>query len=116
MKKIVITIFMLAFLSSGMVMAENRKDLGNPPATISLQGKVIDHETMEELAGVTVELAGTDIKTYTDIDGNFKIDNVQPGRYTLNISYISYKEKSLKDLDLSNPEDDNVEIELEQVN
>ena len=97
-------------------MAENGKESANPPAKISLQGKVIDQKTMEELAGVTVELAGTDMKTYTDIDGNFKIDNVQPGKYTLNISYISYKEKSLKNLDLSNPADDKVEIELEQVN
>lgn len=56
-----------------------------------VSGKVIDKNTGESLAGAVILLKGTDIKTYTDLEGNFSIDNLQPGTYDLEISYISYQ-------------------------
>ena len=38
--------------------------------------EVFDKSTNEELAGVVVAVEGTDMKTYTDMDGNFSIEGV----------------------------------------
>lgn len=61
-------------------------------ATYSMEGTVIDLDTAETLAGVTVKIEGTDIEVKTDLDGNFTIEGLMPGDYNLEVSYISYKE------------------------
>ncbi len=50
---------------------------------LSLSGTVFDFQSGEALTGVEVSIEGTDIKVYTDFDGNFEIDNVKPGNLTL---------------------------------
>jgi hypothetical protein len=38
---------------------------------------------------------------YTDFDGNFKIDNVIPGKYNVLSSYISYTDNKMKEVNVS---------------
>jgi TonB-dependent receptor len=56
-----------------------------------IQGKVTSSETGEELIGATVLLKGTTIGSMVDIDGNYKITNVEPGQYKVICSYISFR-------------------------
>lgn len=113
MKKVIAIVFVLALIA-GNVFAGNDKESGNPPATTQITGKVFDKNTLEELAGVTVEIEGTDIKAYTDIEGNFKIDNVLPGTYNLTVTYISYKETELSKVSIQPSSNKDLEIKLEQ--
>lgn len=67
--------------------AENKSEA----AAISLSGNVIDQVSGEALVGVEVQLAGSQVKTYTDFDGHFVIQDLKPGDYKLVASYTSYK-------------------------
>ena len=60
-------------------------------ATVVLAGSIADAVSGESLAGVEVKIEGTDLKTYTDFDGNFTFNGVKPGEYKVVTSYISYK-------------------------
>ena len=55
-----------------------------------ITGKVVDAQTKETLPGVTVVVDGTSSGTNSDGEGNFKL-KINPGTYSLSISYISYK-------------------------
>jgi hypothetical protein len=63
-------------------------------ATMLLSGSIADEFSGETLVGVEVKIEGTDMKTYTDFDGNFSFNNVKPGEYKVVANYISYEKKS----------------------
>jgi hypothetical protein len=58
---------------------------------VVLVGSISDAKSGESLVGVEVKIEGTDLKTYTDFDGNFTFNNVKPGEYKVVANYISYK-------------------------
>jgi len=70
-------------------------------ASVALVGSISDANSGESLVGVEVKIEGTDLKTYTDFDGNFTFNNVKPGEYKVVANYISYKPAS-KSLEASN--------------
>ncbi|UOE46804.1 TonB-dependent receptor [Mucilaginibacter sp. SMC90] len=57
--------------------------------TGSIKGKVSD-ETNQPLPGATVTIDGTTIGSTTDPNGNYAINNVKAGTYTLSIKFIGY--------------------------
>ncbi|RKE03054.1 carboxypeptidase-like regulatory domain-containing protein [Marinifilum flexuosum] len=67
----------------------------------SLSGIVLDNETGEALVGVAIRFEGSKETVYTDFDGNFKIDNVVPGKYNVLSSYISYTDNKMKEVNVS---------------
>jgi len=112
MKKLFFTL--LIGFSATFVFAEktDSKSEGKTEAAIvSLSGNVIDEVSGEALVGVEVKVEGSDVKTYTDFDGHFVINNLKAGDCKLTASYTSYNkgEKSLK-IDTSN---NKVKIELQ---
>ena len=56
----------------------------------SISGNVTDAETGDPLLGVTIVLKNTNKGVVTDFDGNYIINNVEPGDYTIDLSYIGY--------------------------
>lgn len=79
-----------------------------------LSGSIADEVSGESLVGVEVKIEGTDLKIYTDFDGNFSFKNVKAGEYKLISNYISYK-KSTKLLKVS-PNQNEIEIKLQSSN
>lgn len=75
-------------------------------------GTVTDAKFKEPLIGATVSIEGTTIGAITDIDGNFRIEKVQPGKYTLVASYVSYKTQNIKDVAVVAHQEALVRIEL----
>lgn len=65
---------------------------GDHVALMQVNGKVLDQQTAEELTGVEVRVAGTDIVTYTDFDGHFSFTNLPAGNYTLEFRFVTYKQ------------------------
>jgi outer membrane receptor protein involved in Fe transport len=59
--------------------------------TGSIKGIVTDRETQEPLTGASVVISNTTMGTIVDLDGNFSINNVPAGVYTLSVSYVGYK-------------------------
>lgn len=60
-----------------------------------LAGKITDGNSGEEIIGATVLVEGTNIGTSTDLDGKY-ILQLEPGTYTIVISYVSYKTKKFE--------------------
>ena len=80
-------------------------------ATLVLSGTVADENSGEALVGVEVKIEGTDLKAYTDFDGNFSFENVKPGECKLVANYISYQ-KSTETLHVT-PQEKEVKILLQ---
>ena len=57
----------------------------------ALQGTVTDSETREVLIGANVIVLESGVGAATDINGRYEIRGLQPGFYTLRISYIGYE-------------------------
>jgi len=56
----------------------------------SIRGNIYDEGSGEAVAFGSVQLAGTDIRTITDLDGFFVFTNLAPGTYTIEVTYIGY--------------------------
>ena len=79
-----------------------------------IAGTVVDSSTGEALAGVCLTMKDKGIKTYSDLDGKFEIQGVEPGVYEIEIDYVSYKTVTLKEVTANTP-DVKVKVELEAV-
>ncbi len=70
--------------------------LGTRPAwcqtTGRISGKVTDTETGGALPGANVLLKGTGLGASTDLNGRYSIGNIPPGRYTIRVTYVGYKD------------------------
>ena len=67
-------------------------------AQTGIQGSVLDKKVKEPLTGAALLIEGSTIGTTADIDGNFKITGVAPGKYTIKVSYVSYKSQRIPDV------------------
>lgn len=63
-----------------------------------IRGVVLDNKNQETLAGATIVVEGK--KYYSDLDGNFTISGVKPGKCNLTVEMISYEPITLE-VDLS---------------
>lgn len=111
-------LFLLLFVFGTLVVNakndEGKANNSDNSATLVLSGSVADEISGESLVGVEVKIEGTDLKTYTDFDGNFVFENVKPGEYKIVTNYISYK-KTSELLNVSTREND-VKIKLQSSN
>jgi hypothetical protein len=115
MKKIVLTISIIMIATIGMVNASTFKGPINPPvANAVISGQVNDCSTGESLAGVAVTLEGSDLITYTDLDGNFKFKGILPGKYNLVFSYISYNKSLVENLQVTENATETIEVKLKE--
>ncbi len=96
---ILFVIFAVLFLS-GLVYAGK------------ITGYVQDSNTGSGLPGANVVLLGTSIGTATDLDGNFVINSVPMGTYTIRVTFIGYQTAE-KDILLRMNQDLEVNFNLE---
>lgn len=78
-----------------------------------ITGKVVDSETGETVIGANVVISGTSKGDATDIDGKYTIESVQPGIYSLTISYISYTRKTVTGVEVNEGEITTVNVQLQ---
>ena len=67
----------------------------------SLSGVVTDEKNGQPLIGANVIISGTSIGSATDINGRYIIKNLDIGMIDLVITYIGYKKKTVKGIDIS---------------
>lgn len=113
MKRILFIISAIIFIGSTQLFADGDGVGKNPASKAIISGKVMDIKTGEFLTGVAIKIEGTDIVTYTDFDGNFEIDDLEPGSYNLVASYISYKNSLIEHIDAKAGTEKEIEIELQ---
>ncbi len=80
----------------GIVMAVLLAISAFSQSTQTIRGKVVDETTKTPLFGVNVAIMAsgeTMLGSATDVEGNYRIENVPVGRLTLKITYIGYEEQ-----------------------
>ncbi|MCA1803056.1 MAG: TonB-dependent receptor [Rhodothermaceae bacterium] len=99
-----ITLFLAAFtlFATSNVIAQS---------TGTITGTILDSSNNETLIGANIIIEGTSIGTATNLEGQFTLRNIQPGQYTLIITYIGYDEVR-KDVVVESGQETNVEIVL----
>ncbi|MCD6017612.1 MAG: hypothetical protein K0S53_733 [Bacteroidetes bacterium] len=100
--KFILTITFLASLT--LVNAQTGK----------INGKIVDAKTGETLPGATVLIEGTTKGASSDFDGNFSLSGLQPGKYTIIASYITYDNKKFVDVLVKANEVTDFNITLDQ--
>lgn len=115
MKKLVLLIISIAIIVNLANAAEKVKTEEKLPEIQSvLSGKIVDKLSGEELVGVAVRLNNTDAICYTDFEGVFKFNNIQPGQYKLNVEMISYAKLETQSIKVGLNEAHQLEINMEQ--
>jgi outer membrane receptor protein involved in Fe transport len=100
--KLLLTIFILSFFS---LLAQE---------TGTITGKVTEKKTKESLLGVNVVLKGTYYGAASDFDGNYKIKNINPGTYNIEVSLIGYKAVKFGAIKVERGKNKQLDIELEE--
>lgn len=85
---------------------------GSKLATTAVKGVVVDHLSGEVLAGAEIAIPGTNIKVYSNLDGEFEISNLTPGNYNMVVSYISYNQSLIENMTLTGTQINKLEIKL----
>ncbi|MFC1483876.1 carboxypeptidase-like regulatory domain-containing protein [Candidatus Neomarinimicrobiota bacterium] len=83
---------------------------GGTPGTIA--GRVTDAESGAGLPGANVFLKSTNLGAAADLEGDFIIRNVVPGRYEMSVTYLGYETVNLEVV-LGPGEDQRRDIELQ---
>lgn len=78
-----------------------------------ISGTILDAKTGETLPGATILIEGTTRGASADFDGKFSINNVQAGKITLVVSYISYNTKKITDVTIKPNDVLDVNVQLE---
>lgn len=81
------TVTLFAILA--IVLLMTAMSIAQPKGSIS--GRVADQSNNEPLIGTNVSVLTTNYGAASDLDGNYVIKNLPPGKYSLRFSYISYK-------------------------
>ncbi len=91
-KNLTLTIILIIILSFSFTLAGT---------TGKITGIVTDSETGDPLIGCNVIIEGTDLGAATNIDGQYVILNIQPGKYNVRTSMIGYTDFVVQNVQVS---------------
>lgn len=80
--------------------------------TGTIRVTVYDDETGEPLIGANVVIEGTTTGNVTDLDGKASIINLTPGKYPIQITYVSYQSKVIENVEVKAGEVNTLSVRL----
>ena len=82
----------------------------------TIKGTVTDKLSQETIPGVNISIIGlTPYKgSTTDMDGKFRITEVDPGRYDIKVTFDGYKERVLSNIVVTSGKEVSLDIALEE--
>ena len=82
----------------------------------TIRGTILDKDSKIPIIGATVIIVGSDplIGTVTDLDGNFRLENINLGRQSLKISFVGYDDAFINNILLNVGKEAVLNIELEE--
>lgn len=114
MKTKLLFIGLLAFISLNSFKGEKNSETKAKAelSAANVAGIIVDEVSGETLVGVEVSIEGTNLKTYTDFDGNFAFENVAVGEYSISAKLVSYKEIEGKKLNVNVNNNDDLKLKM----
>ncbi len=81
-----------------------------------IRGNVIDKESKQHIIGANIIVVGSDpiLGAVSDVNGNFRINNVPVGRRAIKITYVSYNDVVLNDIILNSAKEVVLNIEMQE--
>ncbi len=79
-----------------------------------ITGKVVDHLTREPIIGASVQVLNTQFGNMTDVEGVYRIVNLEPGTYSIRITYVGYSPAIKSDIVVSTAKESVVDVEIYQ--
>lgn len=66
----------------------------------TVRGTILDSDSKSPIVGSTIMIVGTNpvIGTVSDLNGNFRLDNIPTGRISILLSYLGYEAKAIPDI------------------
>jgi hypothetical protein len=86
----------------------------NKRATGHITGKIIDKKNGTPIFNVAIKVKGKNKKTTSDVSGNFRLDNVEPGKCKLECEHPQYKKDSLHEVYVTRGKTAVCECQMEQ--
>ncbi|MFO8087191.1 MAG: carboxypeptidase-like regulatory domain-containing protein [Bacteroidales bacterium] len=112
MKNIFLATLIFSLIASSSAIAGEEKDKKEAKQSSQLYGLVMDQANGENLAGVEIRVENTNIVCYSDLEGKFSINDLEPGKYNLILSYISYNESFVENVDIEVGEQKELTVHL----
>lgn len=94
-KTLIFAFVLVALFNIEGITAEKGPKTSSPSTQSSISGIILDKDSNEKLAGVTIQLASTDQKIYSNSKGEFILEGIEPGTYKVKVNCISYKDKEI---------------------
>jgi hypothetical protein len=94
-KIFLLAIAIVSLFNFNVSASKKSSGTSGPSTRASFSGVVIDRNSNEKLAGVTIQMAETNLKIYSNSKGEFTLDRIEPGTYKVKINCISYKDKEM---------------------
>jgi len=77
-----------------------------------IQGTVVDETDNQGIPFANVVVQGTTVGVATDVDGNFRLENLEPALYNLEISSVGYKPSLVYEIRAYNNREQRVDVRL----
>lgn len=74
--------------------------------SFDLSGIVVEEHTGDPLTGAMIKIQGVEKEYFTDFEGNFCVNELKPGTYNIEITYISFNSIELKEIYLDHTNND----------
>ncbi len=83
--------------------------------TGSINGRVYDQASGEELTGASVLIVGTTEGASTDLDGKYTIDGIEPGTYDIRVSFMGYQTRVVTGVEIKDDEPTDLDLSLSKI-
>ena len=107
-------IFIRFVLCLGLLVISTGPDTVAQTDPGTIRGKVTDKNTGDPLPAVNVAIPGTYYGAATDFDGNYIIDGMRPGTYTVEVSMIGFQRQQHTGIRVSAGETVVLNVQLEE--
>lgn len=91
-----VCLFLVVLIAGAMLLSS----LALAGTTGRIKGRITDKATGEPIPGASVQLMGTRMGAMTDPDGSFMIVLVPPGKYSLQITSVSYSPMEIEGVEV----------------
>lgn len=78
----------------------------------SINGKIVDSETGEPLPAANIKLLDTVLGATTNLDGEYRIDRIKPGFYSIRITVLGYSNFDVIEIDVKEDKDTPLNVAL----